>query len=176
MKSNKEFEKLTLKTLTKEIAVKYSAELASLADLIPQVSYSDKEILAESKGGRIFYGKWDHSLVLFDVNKPVAVIISYERKSEGNDQYPQNTLYISELAVDKHYQGKGIARKLIQYYLEYNNKIGMKYLEGKLNYSIQTNSADWNAHVQNLYKSFGFIQRATKKYEDRTDVILGLEV
>lgn len=175
MNSNKDFDKFSLRTLTKQVANKYATELATLADLIPQVSYTEKEILAESKGKRVFYGKWDHSLVLFDENKPIAVLIAYERMGEGNDQYPQNTIYLSELAVDKNYQENGIARNLLKNFLSHNNKVGLKHLEGELNYSIQTNSADWNKHVQDLYKSFGFTQRATKNYNDRTDVILGLE-
>ena len=175
MNNNKEFDKFSLQVLTKQIAEKHATELASLADLIPQVTYTEQEILAESKGKRILFGKWDHSLVLFDGDKPIAVLIAYERMSEENDQYPQNTIYLSELAVDKNYQGKGIAKKLLGNFLVKNNKVGMKHLDGNLNYSVQTNSADWNIHVQNLYKSFGFTQRTTKNYEDRMDVILGLK-
>lgn len=54
MKRDKKFEDFSLKALTKEIAEKYATELAALADLIPQVSYSEKEIVAEAKGDRVF--------------------------------------------------------------------------------------------------------------------------
>lgn len=171
---SKEFNKYKIQQLTKKLAIKYSAQLASLANLIPQVAYTEKEILAETKDERIFYGKWDHSLILFDNKKPIAIAIAYERESEKNDQYPQNTIYLSELAVDKQYQGKGIAKNFLKSFFSYNNKVKLKYLKGDLNYTIQTNSANWNKHVQDLYKSFGFFQRATKNYENRVDLILGL--
>src|SRR4030042_3987043 len=142
--------------LDKGTAEKFAGEIAGLADQIPLVNYSEKEILAESKGERIFHGKWEHSLVVFNSKKPVAVIIGYERAAENNDQYPENSLYISELAVDENYQRQGIARKLLKIFFEHNKKL--IYLEGRMIYSVQTNFADWNNHVRRLYESFGFKQ------------------
>jgi len=162
-----------LRILDKKICEQYAKELAKLADQIPQVRYTEKEILAESKKDRIFLGKWEHSLVLFDGNKPIALIIGYERKSENNEQYPENTLYISELAVAEDYQNKGIGRKILLEFLKRNKRIGFKYLKGKLNFSVQTNSAEWNKYVQDLYKSLGFAVRSQKDYSDRIDIILG---
>lgn len=165
----------TLKLLNKETTKQYVEVLTTLIDQIPLVSYTKDDILAESKdkGERIFYGKWEHSLVLFDQDTPIAVVIAYERKSENNDQYPKNTIYLSELAVDKNYQRRGIARKILQTFFEMNRMIGLLYLDGETNFSVQTNSAKWNMYVQNLYTSFGFVQRAEKVYSNRTDVILG---
>lgn len=173
MVESEELGKYPIRVLDRDTAEKHASELTKLAGQIPLVEYTEKEILAEEKGDRKFYGKWEHSLVMFDADKPIALIIGYERKSEGNKQYPENTLYISELAVSEDYQRRGLGRFLLESFFEYNNKIGMKHLGGELNYSVQTNSADWNKHVQNLYKSFDFSQRATKDYENRTDVILG---
>lgn len=167
--------KYPIRVLDRNTAEKHASELAKLAGQIPLVEYTEKEILAEEKGDRKFYGKWGHSLVMFDADKPIALVIGYERKSEGNSQYPRNTLYISELAVSENYQHRGLGRYLLKNFFEHNNKTGLMYLEGKLNYSVQTNSADWNKYVQDLYKSFGFTPRATKGYENRTDVILGWE-
>ena len=110
---------------------------------------------------------------MFDGNKPIALIIGYERKSENNEQYPENTLYISELAVAEDYQNKGIGRKILLEFLKRNKRIGFKYLKGKLNFSVQTNSAEWNKYVQDLYKSLGFAVRSQKDYSDRIDIILG---
>jgi len=160
--------------LSKDFAQKQISDLVEIINQIPLVNYSSKEILAEKKGGRIFYGKWYHSLVLIDKNKPLGVIIGYERKSEKNDQYPENTIYISELGISKQYQKRGLGRKLVQIFLHYNQQIGFKHIKGTLNFSVQTNSAQFNQHVINLYKSLGFKERALKKYDNKVDLVFGL--
>ena len=159
--------------LNKEAASVHAKTIARLADSIPLVDYTEKEILAESKSSRIYHGKWEHSLIVLDNNKPIAIIIGYERDKEDNDQYPENSIYISELAVDDDYRRQGLARELIKMFLSFNKSF--LYLDGKLTFSIQTNSAGWNQHVVNLYKSFGFEQVATKQYDNRTDVVLKLK-
>ena len=161
--------------LEKEIAQKYASALAEIVGQIqiPLIHhYSEREILAESKGARKFYGKWEHSLVVLDQETPIAVIIGYEREAEKNEQYPENTLYISELAVHQDYQRRGIGRRLLRNFLDYNIEKGFIYLGGDLNFSIQTKSAEWNEYVQNLYKSFGFKERATKQYENGTEYLV----
>ena len=161
--------------LEKELARKYASALAEIVDQIqiPLIDqYSEREVLAESKGERKFHGKWEHSLVVFDQQTPIAVITGYEREAEKNEQYPENTLYISELAVRQDYQRRGIGRRLLRIFLDYNAEKGFIYLEGDPNFSIQTNSAAWNEYVQNLYKSFGFKERATKQYENGTDYLV----
>lgn len=175
IEQEKVFGGFTLKILDRKTAEQYVDVLTMLLDQIPQVEYTKEDVLAESKddGERVFYGKWEHSLILFDKDKPIAVVIGYERISEHNDQYPENTIYISELAVDPKYQQQGIARKILNIFFEMNNAIGFLHLDGTLNFSIQTNSAEWNKHVRDLYSSFGFVQRATKTYPNRIDVILG---
>jgi ribosomal protein S18 acetylase RimI-like enzyme len=158
--------------LEKEIARKHASVLAEIVDQIqiPFIDhYSEREVLAESKGERKFYGKWEHSLVVLHQETPIAVAIGYEREAERNRQYPENTLYISELAVHQNYQRRGIGRRLLRVFLDYNTEKGFIYLEGDLNFSIQANHAAWNDYVQNLYKSFGFNERATKQYEDGSD-------
>ena len=159
--------------LDKETMSAHVDTIALLADQIPMVSYTKEDMLAKSKPGRKFHGKWEHSLVVFDQDKPMAIIIGYEREKEDNDQYPENSIYISELAVDKNYIRQGIAKKLVKLFLDFNSSF--LYLDGKLIFSIQTNSADWNQHVVKLYKSFGFKQVSTKKYDNRTDVVLNLK-
>ncbi|HVF69189.1 MAG TPA: GNAT family N-acetyltransferase [Xanthomonadales bacterium] len=175
MQGTKRFDSYLLKPLSKDLAIKYVKQLNSLLNQIPFVTYTTEDVLAESKVGREFYGKWEHSLIVFDGNKPVAVIIAYERKSEENEQYPANTIYINELAVDEHYQRKGIAKNLLKSFFEYNDRLGFIFLDGSLNYTVQTSFSDKNQYVIDLYKSFGFAQRATKQYEDRTDVVMGLK-
>lgn len=164
----------TIQNLTKETAIEYAEQLAELANLIPQVNYSPADLLAEHKGDRILSAKWLHSLVQFNDNQPIAFVMGYERSAEANPQYPCNTLYLSELAVARRYQGQGVAKFLLQNFFKKNNELGFSELAGDLNYSVQTNSADWNQSVVKLYESFGFKRRAFKEYPDRTDVVMGV--
>lgn len=162
----------TVFLLNKETAEKYIKEITSLVNKIPLVEYTEENILAEAKEKRIFYGKWEKSLIVFDNDKPIAILIGYEREAEENDLYPENSLYISELAVDKDYRQQGIARELIKIFLDNNKKFF--YLYGDIVYSVQTNSADWNNHVKKLYGKFGFRNIGVKEYDNRTDVVLKL--
>jgi ribosomal protein S18 acetylase RimI-like enzyme len=159
--------------LDEKTASVHANTLASLADSIPMVNYTKEDILAESKPGREYLGKWEHSLIVFDQDKPIAIIIGYERVKENNVEYSENSIYISELAVDQNYQRQRLAKRLIECFLDFNKSF--LHLDGNLLFSIQTNSADWNQHVVNLYKSFGFEQVATKQYDNRTDVVLNLK-
>lgn len=146
-----------------------------MIDTISMVEYTPKMILAERKdeGNRIYHKKWDHSLVLMHGDEPVGVIIGYERAGENSEQYPANSIYISELAVAEAQRGKGLAKKLLAEFLKRCQETGFLTLSGPLAFSIQTNSADFNNHVVRLYQSFGFKQRATKIYDNRVDVVLG---
>lgn len=161
--------------LTRELAEEHAEDLASLASQIPQVEYSSEDILAENKGGRELLNKWQHSLVVMEGGKPIAFVMGYERRSERNPQYPEDTLYVSELAVAETHQRQGIALRLLRQFFEHNNEIGFQTIDGKLSYSIQTNSAERNSHVIDLYKSFGFKERAMKEYPNRIDVVLGVD-
>jgi hypothetical protein len=80
--------------LDKDIARMYSNQITNLANEIPLVEYKEQDILADDKKDRIFYGKWEHSLIVFDNKTPIAIIMAYERQSEKNNLYPQNTIYI----------------------------------------------------------------------------------
>lgn len=163
------------KPLSRELAEQYADKLAALADQIPGVSYTTETVLAETKGERQLLGKWDHSLVVMESQTPIGLVIGYERQAEGNEQYPENTLYISELAVDEGYRKRGIAQHLLTRFIQKTSQRGFLHIPGQLNYSVQTNSEDWNQHVINLYKSFGFRERARKHYLNRTDIVLGVQ-
>ncbi len=164
----------TLRVLDKQLTEQHLNELVDLLNLIPLVSYTKTDVLAESKGSRVLYGKWDHSLALFDGDKLIAVVIGYEREQEHNPQYPTNCIYISELAVNTQYQRKGVARGLLQAFLHRNATIGLKYLTGELLFQVQTNRAESNKPVQKLYKELGFVESARKDYPNRTDMVLSL--
>ncbi|MDO8335285.1 MAG: GNAT family N-acetyltransferase [Candidatus Saccharibacteria bacterium] len=174
MTEYKDSPKPTPEKLTKELAEKFADQLTALANLIPGVEYTTDDILADTKGDRVLLDKWEHSLVLLENGEPIAMVMGYERASEGNEQYPTDTLYVCELAVKELHQRRGIARELLKAFFERNNDIGMKNTEIPLNYSIQTNSAEWNQYVIDLYKSFGFKERSTKEYPNRVDVVLGV--
>jgi ribosomal protein S18 acetylase RimI-like enzyme len=168
----KKIDKFSVLLLTKDIAKEHINLLIELVNQIPLVNYTKKDILAENKDDRIFHSKWKHSLILFDDKKPIGVIIGYERKKEENKQYPQNSIYISELGIHPDYQKRGLGKKLLKTFLEYNQKIGFMNLKGNLSFSIQTNSANWNKHVIDLYQTFGFKQTSLKQYDNRIDYVL----
>ena len=94
--------------------------------------------------------------------------------AENNQQYPKNSLYISELTVLESRQKERIGRSLLEQFLLMNNTVGFLTLDGAMRYSVQTNSARWNRHVRELYESFGFKKRATKDYANRTDIVLSV--
>lgn len=156
--------------LDKETANCYIDSIVRLVNYIPMKEYTSEEVLAESHPERTFYGKWEHSLIAFDAGKPIAVLIAYERQAEDHPGYRENSIYISELTVDEAYRRRGIAREMLKIFFRHSSRF--KYLRGATVYTIQTNAAKWNEPVQNLYESFGYEPAGTKKYENRTDVVL----
>ncbi len=171
------FNEFTIVPLTKQLAEKYAAPICSALDQIPQVDpHTPEQLLSESKGERVFHNKWDHSLIAFSGNNFAGLIVGYEREQEGNEQYPFNSIYVSDFAVSKNYQKKGLGKFLIESWINYNKEKGFLKLQDTLKFSLQTNSADWNSHVQKLYESFGFKKIATKVYDNRVDNVYFLEI
>lgn len=167
----------TIIPLTKDLADTYAESICQALDQIPLVEKHTKEqLLSESKGRRIFHNKWDHSLVALEGNSFTGVIIGYEREKEDGNQYPYNSIYVSDFAVAKDYQKKGLGKLLVEKWLEFNNEVGFITLLGNLRFSLQTNSASFNKHVQKLYESFGFKKIAEKKYDNRVDNVYLLEL
>lgn len=165
----------TLHILTKELAQSHAAALAALADQIPLVTYTVAEILAESKPGRPFYGKWDRSLLLTDTEGAVrGFIAGYERAADGSAQYPEPSVYISELAVHPDHQGRQLGRKLVETFIAHNESIGMvQHPDAELRFTIQTNADEaLNGHVIRLYQSLGFSEIARKPYDNREDLVM----
>lgn len=161
--------------LTKDLARKHADQLAQLADQIPLVDYSEAEIMADGKPEREYHGKWKRSLIILDGDNVVGFIMGYERDGDGTDKYPQPSIYISELAVNPDYQNQGLGRHLVAQFIKHNTEIGMEqFPDTPTNFSIQTNSADFNSHVRKLYESFGFKTRAHKQYDNRKDVVMGM--
>jgi ribosomal protein S18 acetylase RimI-like enzyme len=141
--------------------------IVELANLIPGVSYTAEEILADMKpDGRILQGKWRHSYLLTVGSRIEGFIMGYVRKAEKNEQYPVSSLYMSELAVDPGQQGNGYGERLIRMFLESG------LADGSEDFTLQTNAADWNKATRGLYEKLGFTIDGTKPYENRLDVIM----
>jgi ribosomal protein S18 acetylase RimI-like enzyme len=161
---------------TKKLAEKYQENICKALDQIPQVQpHTLEDLLMEKKGNRVLHKKFEHSFILLDDDKFVGIAIGYERDREENEQYPFNSIYMNDLAVAEEYQKKGIGKLLVKEWLERNSGVGFLALDGELRFSVQTNSAEWNRHVQNLYESFGFTKIAEKQYENRADNVYFLK-
>jgi ribosomal protein S18 acetylase RimI-like enzyme len=177
MKSLYQLQQFSIYKLTYELAQKYVADICTALDLIPEVDrHNPEQILASKKGDRVLYSKWQHSLIaLTEQGEFAGVVIGYERKSEGNEQYPENCIYLNDLAVAANYQKKGLGKFIVQSWLDFNTKTGFLDLDGQLRFCVQTNSSDWNVHVQRLYESFGFTKISSKLYGNREDNVYVLQ-
>lgn len=165
--------KYRIEPLTKVLATQNADELTVMANLIPLVHYGPADLLAETKNGRKLQGKWDHSFIAFDGPWPVGFIMGYERASEKSPQYPDSTLYLSELAVVASRQRQGLGRGLLQHFLKANTGRGFLHVSGPFNFSLQTNANPSNLYILDMYQSVGFVPRALKPYDNRTDVVMG---
>lgn len=157
----------SIERLTPEFVAENIERFVELANLIPEVTYTANELLAEAKSdGRVLTDKWKHSYVLCEGGKIVGFIMGYHRAAEGNDQYPIDSLYMSELAVDPTEQGKGYGKQLVAHYL--GDALGSETKD----FTLQTNAAERNESVRKLYESFGFVVDGLKQYGNRQDVIM----
>lgn len=133
-------------------------------------------LLAMAKPERPFLEKWRHSLIALDeVNHFVGIAIGYERASEGNAQYPADSIYLNDFAIHPDFQHQGLGKKLLLAFLTHNRQVGFLALSGDLAFSVQTNVAPFNVHVQRLYESVGFRPIGQKVYDNRTDTVYWLE-
>lgn len=177
MKKLSTFKNFQIYQLTKELAEKYAADIIEALDQIPEVDkHSKEQLLSDTKGERLLYSKWQHSIIaLSEEDKFAGVVIGYERKNEANEQYPVNSIYLNDFAVAKDFQKQGLGKILVEIWLTYNSELGFIDLSGPLFFSVQTNSAEWNRHVQRLYEGYGFQKISRKKYENREDNVYLLE-
>lgn len=165
----------SIRRLNPEFVNEHIDEFVSLANLIPKVEYTSEEILADVKpDGRKLRAKWNHSYAsIAEDGTIVGFVMAYEREAENNLNYPSNTLYISELAVRPEFQGQGHAKKLIKKLISDTEQAGGFFeLKGPLNFSLQTNSAEWNKPIRDFYALFGFEVVGQKQYANRTDVVM----
>lgn len=163
--------------LDKQVAKKYAEDITKIWNLIPLSNHAPEDILQESSGSSQYYGKWEHSLIVLDekTEQVVAFVVGYERAAEKNQLYTKDSLHLKSLSVANNYQNQGIGRKLITIWLAHNRQEGFHHLTGKLIFSTQTNSAEWNIHVQKFYESFEFTKIGLKQYSNKTDVVYFLE-
>ncbi len=160
-----------IQILTKERAEKYSGEITISLDQIPMTDkHSKEQLLSDTKVDRVLYGKWEHSIIMLTSdNEYIGVAIGYERKAEGNEQYPHNCIYLNDFAICASHQKKGLGKILLKEWIDHNTKIGLVHLPGDTIFAVQTNGADWNLYVQKLYENAGFKKIAEKNYPNRVD-------
>ena len=148
-------------------AAQYIDQLTELANLIPSVDYTPEMLMAGVKSdGRILRDKWLHSFVWLDDNAASGFVMGYRRTAETNDLYPVESLYMSELAVASSHRRRGIASRLVTAFLRSGLASDVEH------FTLQTNSASWNAPVRDFYTRYGFITDGTKQYDDSCDVIM----
>lgn len=173
-----EYKQFKIYLLTKELAQEYADKIVEIIDQIPLAEpHSKEQLLSGFKGERKLHEKWKHSLIVFSENQKVAgVLIASEREKEDNDLYPVNCIYMNSFAVSPSFQKQGLGKFLLLTCLEYNKTKGFLELDGKLRFAVQTNSAEWNRHVQELYEELGFKKAGIKTYDNRVDYVYRLEV
>lgn len=171
MREIAKYNQFNIFSLDRETAEKYADEINKSLDLIPMVEpHTTEALLADTKGERKLHNKWHHSIIALDESgKYAGVVVGYEREAESNEQYPNNCIYLNSIAVSGDFQKQGLGNKLVELWLAYNREIGFMSLDGLLEFAVQTNSAEWNRHVQNLYERNGFEKMASKEYDNRTD-------
>ena len=164
-------------TLTRSQAEKYQQEITDIWHLIPLSQHTIGDILQEESEGKTYIGKWAHSLFVLNqsMNDVLAFIVGYERTAEHNHGYPKTSIHVKSISVAHQYQNQGIGKQLVQIWLDFSTGVGCKHLDAKLEFSVQTNGADFNKHVQRFYESFGFRKTAEKVYPNKTDLIYYLE-
>jgi GNAT superfamily N-acetyltransferase len=80
-----------------------------------------------------------------------------------------------DLAIHADFQHQGLGKKLLLAFLAHNRQVGFLVLDGELAFSVQTNAAAFNLHVQRLYESVGFRPIGQKMYDNRTDTVYWME-
>jgi GNAT superfamily N-acetyltransferase len=163
-------ENYKIQQISKETVMANLDDYVRLANLIPMVTFTKEELLAETKEGRVLHGKWDYIIGAFYKERIIGFINGYEREKENTGPYKFNSLYLNMMAVDHEHRGKGLGKKLFSAFL--NGYKQFRMLDGELIYTLQTNSAPWNAHLADMYRSFGFKQIGIKEYDNRTDLVM----
>lgn len=159
--------------LTKELCLNKKEEILGLLKLIPNSHYKIEDIMADKKGERYFYGKWEYSLILMKGEEVVGVVIGYERARENEGSYNENCFYINEIAISQRYRGRGLGREFLKYFIESLGKY--KYLDGEVKIRIQTEKSETNKKVIELYKSVGFKEVGIKEYPLKKDIIMEIK-
>jgi ribosomal protein S18 acetylase RimI-like enzyme len=164
--------KYIIQPISKEVVSLHLEDYVRLANLIPLVTFTEEDLLAESKDGRVLHGKWNYVIGAFCEEKMIGFINGYEREKEKTGPYQFNSLYMNMMAVDPEHRVKGLGKKLFSMFLQ--EFTHYQILEGEFIYTLQTNSESWNAHLADMYRSFGFKQIGIKEYDNRTDLVMML--
>ncbi len=149
-------EQFDIVELDAEIAMQYVDDILDVLKEIQPFYLTKTDIFAEEKDGRTYHKKWTHSVLLYDDIKLIGVLIAYERDPDG-EYYTEPSLYIQHLAIKKGYQGRGIGTALVTWFIQKESAVFQ-------NITLQTNSAEWNVRVRELYESLGFVKIGEKEY------------
>lgn len=162
---------LSLVCLTRELAERHVEALVVMLNRIPLVDHTPDDVLREGKDGEAFIGRWAESVVAMAGDRPVGLLTTHVKPVQ-EPTYPVRSVYMSGLAVDADREGRGIARAMIARWLESTSRREFVQAHDVGCHSVQTNAAEFNARTQDLYRSFGFETKATKQYDNRTDVVM----
>ena len=84
----------------------------------------------------------------------------------------EEVLFIKACSASRLQQREG--ESFLLEFLEHNRRVGFLVLTGDVAFSVQTNAAAFNTHVQRLYESVGFKSIAQKVYDNRVDLVYWL--
>lgn len=155
--------------LDKQTAQEHVHQILDVLKEIQPFYLTETDVLSEEKDGRTYTNKWEHSVLLCKGQDIIAVLIAYERASDGV-YYREPTLYLHHLAIQKKYQGKGLGTDVMSWFLKKEKKAFPKI-------SLQTNAAEWNVPVQQFYEKLGFTKVGKKPYNQpiqKIDIIYQL--
>jgi ribosomal protein S18 acetylase RimI-like enzyme len=155
---------IDIKTLTRAFAEAHVDRLTQLLNRIPLLDYTADDVLAEvSSRAKPLTDKWRQSLVAVNGDEVIGVLIAYVKRADS-PYYPEDSCYLSEIAIDERWERRGIARTMTEQWLS-NTK-------GSLPHSLQTNSAESNQPVADFYRRLGFEEVSSKAYDNRVDLMM----
>ncbi|HUN86787.1 MAG TPA: GNAT family N-acetyltransferase [Terracidiphilus sp.] len=159
-------DEVSIATLDRETAASHAAALVKIHNLIPFVSWSTEELLAERMGDRIFPQKWDLSIVIWNAaGEPIGFLFSYLRSPDGN--FPCVSVYMHRMAIISSLQRRGIGRRVVAIYLDrVFDRMEVDYV------TLQTNDNAGNAGIIGLYESSGFARVKRVFYPNKTDWLM----
>jgi ribosomal protein S18 acetylase RimI-like enzyme len=157
---------ISISTLDRDTAQRHAARLVSIHNLIPFVRWTERDLLADQIGTRIFYHKWDLSLLIVrGSDESIGFLVSYLRPPDGNFQ--SMSVYMHRMAILSALQRRGIGKQVVSIYLQrLFTKLRVDHV------TLQTNDNAENARIIALYEGLGFVKIKRVFYPDKTDWLM----